>query len=310
MFKLNRYKHNPILEPDYWWEVQGVYNPAVIFDSGQFHMVYRALGHDRSSRLGYATSKDGFRWQKSSRYPWIDVDLNDPQERLGIEDPRIVKIADTFYITHTSASVFSAKEPPHFPATTNVPWHVRVGLISTKDFKTYRRHGFILPDIDTRNAALFPEKINGQYALIHRIKTDVFLSYSRDMKSFDRGQLLFAHDSDEWQSKKIGICSPPIRLSRGWLATYHGVSQDNYYRLGMILMDLNDPHKILWRSSEPLLSPYMKYEKSGLVDNVIFATGLVDHADQLYIYYGAADAVVALATVEKEEVEAYFNHIL
>lgn len=305
--KLNRYKNNPILERDYWWETMGVFNPAVIYSEGKWHMIYRALGGDRSSRFGYATSLDGVKWKKTSKYPVVDVDLDNPQERSGIEDPRIVKINNTFYITYIAASIFDAKEKAHISDANDTPWHVRVNLISTQDFKTFVRHGNILPDIDSKNATLFPEKISGKYGLLHRIKTDIYISFSQDIEKFTSGSLLMVRDASYWQSEKIGICSPPIKIKQGWLSIFHGVSKDKIYRAGFVVLDFDNPKKIIYRSKDPILSPYLSYERSGLVSNVVFPTGLVSHEGTLFIYYGAADQVIALAQIELEELENFID---
>ncbi len=165
-----------------------------------------------------------------------------------------------------------------------------------------------------REILFFPEKINNKYALIHRplyltkekyehhnypLAPGIWISFSKDLLHWTNHQLLMA-PQEEWEKKKIGAGPPPIKTDKGWLLIYHGVDQNHIYRAGAVILDLEDPFKILARTKEPIFSPEMEYEKEGDVPNVVFPTGLVEKDGLLYLYYGAADKTVCLAISSKE----------
>ncbi|OQA02872.1 MAG: Beta-1,4-mannooligosaccharide phosphorylase [bacterium ADurb.Bin400] len=169
-------------------------------------------------------------------------------------------------------------------------------MISTKDFSTYHRQGVVIHSVDSKDAALFPEMIDGQYVILHRI----WIAYSQDLENWYDHRILLKTRKNSWDSGKIGAGSPPIKTEHGWLLFYHGTDHQNIYRLGIILLDLDDPTKVLYRSEEPVLEPEKPYEKEGLVPNVVFTCGVVEKDDKFFVYYGAADRCIGVATIERE----------
>ena len=186
--ELQRYDGNPVLAPtSNWWESRAVFNAAAVKHDGRIHLLYRALGEDNISRLGYASSEDGFHFDVRHDIAVFEPDDEWHFERLGCEDPRITVIDDWFYIAYTAASVYPSNHPrPAF--STGTPWRCRVCLARTKDFITYERLGCVLPDADDKDAVAFPEKINGKFVMLHRIFPDMWISYSDDMLDLDRPQ--------------------------------------------------------------------------------------------------------------------------
>ena len=303
--ELKRYPKNPILAPTKnWWEEYLVFNPAATIFKDKILLIYRAQGKDRISRFGLAASVDGFNFTRSE-VPIFKGDEDNKYERLGVEDPRITKIGDTFFIVYTSASVYPAnvKKKKFAPSlSSEVPWRVRVSLTTTLDFKTFTRLGILLPDLDTKDGCLFPEKINGKFLLIHRIYPNMYLTTSPDLKNWTNHQVLAITRKGMWDSERIGADPPPIKTAKGWLLIYHGVDNQKIYRLGLMILDLNNPNKVLHRSSKPIFEPEERYEKEGYVKNVVFSCGAVQKNSELFIYYGGADKVIGLATVSIREV--------
>lgn len=303
--QLNRLNDNPILKPTAnWWEIQATFNPGAIIFQGKVVLLYRAIGGDGLSRFGLAKSVDGFTFERFED-PIFEAELTNQYERLGVEDPRIVQIEDTYYITYTAASVYEAityRQQKFAPSLNHpAPWRVRPSLITTKDFQTFERKGIIL-DVDTKDVTLFPEKINGRFALLHRIYPHMYLTFSTDLKNWQDEQILVDPKEGFWDSERVGAGAPPIKTEKGWLLFYHGVDKQHIYRLGVLLLDLNDPTKVLYQGPEPILEPVETYEKEGLTPNVVFTCGAVELNDQYYVYYGGADKVIGSAVIGKEEI--------
>lgn len=298
--ELERYEGNPVLSPtEKWWESRAVFNCAAARLDGSVHVLYRAIGEDGVSRLGYACSRNGLDVVERGETPAYES-AGDELERLGVEDPRITRIEDAYYVTYTGASAYPCGEsrPNLFRP---VPWRCRVGLLSTRDFKTFQRHGCILPDMDNKDAVLFPEKIGGKYVMLHRIFPNIWIAYSEDLRTWHDHKLVMRVQPGAWDCDRIGAGAPPIKTEYGWLNFYHGVDHRRTYRLGILLLDLNDPSKAVGRSAEPVLSPEMDYERLGLVMNVVFTCGAVEMDDRYYVYYGGADKVIGVATMDRSD---------
>src|SRR3989338_45523 len=184
---LLRFAKNPILKPaDTWWESNAVYNAAAVEFQNKILLLYRAQGPDWISRFGLAESLDGFHFKRLSNLPVVEPDINDPYARLGVEDPRITQIQDTYYITYTSASVYPATYANKFIPNRSlfkegVPWRIRIGMLETADFVKYDKLGFLSLSVDAKDAVLLPEKINGNFALLYRILTNMVISYSPNL---------------------------------------------------------------------------------------------------------------------------------
>jgi len=282
--KLQRYPGNPILKPNplHEWESLNVFNAAVVYHNGLFHMLYRAQGLDYVSRIGYALSPDGFNWWRLDR-PVFEPEAE--YETRGVEDPRITPIGDTFYMVYVGYS----------------PRGTRVCLASTKNFLTWKRYGAILPEWNNKDATLFPEKIKGRYCLIHRIPDDIWIAYSDDLKHWSDYQIIMKPRPGHWDSVRIGAAGPPLKTEKGWLFFYHAFDEKKVYRLGAVLLDLEDPGRVIRRPKEFILEPEETWEVRGDVPNVVFSGGAVEVNGRYYVFYGGADRVMAVATVSKEE---------
>jgi len=301
--KLKRAKSNPILSPSSnWWENTSVFNPGVTIFNKKILLLYRAKGNDYISRFGLAVSGDGVNFKRFSK-PIFEGSAVNPFERLGVEDPRITKIGEEYFIFYTGASVYPLKNLNDSKAPSlsrKAPWRVRTFLIKTTDFEIFSPEQIAL-HLDSKDSALFPEKINGRYLLFHRIYPNMYLVFSNNLQHWGHNQLFLTPRRGKWDSERVGVGSPPLKTEKGWLCFYHGVSQDHVYRLGVLLLDLKNPFNILYRSDEPILEPKEPYETKGCVNNVVFTCGAVEKDGQYFVYYGAADTVIGLATIGKKE---------
>ncbi|MFO7882553.1 MAG: glycosidase [Kosmotogaceae bacterium] len=285
--KLRRHVLNPLLSPIpyHHWESKYVFNCAVVKKDELFHMLYRAQGEDMVSRIGHAVSEDGIHFNRMEK-PVFSPSRQ--EELFGVEDPRITKIDNKFYMTYTAYS----------------PEGVRISLSATNDFIRWERFGVVIPDIDNKDAALFPEKIDESYVMFHRIEPDMYLAFSKDLIHWENFVSIAGPRKGSWDNLKIGIAAPPIKLEKGWLVLYHGVEDKPkpIYRLGFMLLDKNDPTRVIRRTKYPVFEPEKSWEIFGGVPNVVFADAMVEHQEKYYIYYGAADNHIALATISKQDV--------
>jgi len=277
------------------WENIGTFNPGAIAHDGFIHLLYRAVDGRGISRLGYARTVDGRMIESRSSEP-VMVSSGDWEE-FGCEDPRITRLDGTFYVTYTS---YSRRGP-------------RLALASTSDFVSFEKYGLVGPDRDDKDCVIFPERIDGRVAILHRLGSNVQIAYFDSIESFTKSQTFWSeyltHVDDyeilrsrfPWEEKKVGIGSPPVRTERGWLLIYHGVSLDRVYRAGALLLDLDDPKKVIARTSTPILEPEAEFEKQGFVPNVVFPDGAVVKDGELLTYYGGADRVCCVASAPLDE---------
>lgn len=301
MLKLKRYVKNPILRPtNFSWENKAVFNGGVCEFNKSIYLLYRAQGDDMVSQFGLAKLSDPYTLSERLNDPFMLPEPNSEYEVKGIEDPRITKIGETYYIVYVGASKYPNDFTPD-PNDITSEWRVRVSLASTQDFKVVTRHGVIIDHVDSKDAALFPEKINNQYVLIHRIIPVTKVAISEDLMRFKERGSLFGPRPGMWDSQKVGIGAPPFKTQYGWLIFYHGVDDKQVYRLGAAILG-SDPTVTLARTEEPILEPQLIYEKEGLVPNVVFTCGALETDNEYLIYYGAADCVICLATILKSEV--------
>ncbi len=300
VYKFHKFAGNPILVPreSEPWQAQAVFNAAALYESGTFYMMYRAMSHDNTSTIGCAMSQDGlnFTFLHDPVYvPRLDFELKKvPNGFSGCEDPRLTKIGDRVYMFYTA---YDGIAPPQVALTS----------IAVKDLVAQRwiwdtPRLISDPTIDNKNACLFPEKIHDRYLILHRAAgQEIAFDYLDDLH-FEKQPILeregqIAPRRDSWDSAKIGIAGPPIKTEKGWLLIYHGVSAfDKNYRLGYMILDLEDPFRILYRSPYPILEPQFDYEKIGIVNNVVFSCGAVEKDGTVFLYYGGADKVMAVAT--------------
>ena len=291
MLKLTRFNRNPILTPreDQSWEADGVFNPGAVSAAGAIHLLYRAVDANRVSRLGYARTVNGTDFTFRSSRPILEPSAD--WEEFGCEDPRIARLDSVFFVTYTA---FSRRGP-------------RIALASTKDFTYFDKHGLVGPDQEDKDFVLFPERVNGKVVMLHRLDSKIQIAYFdnlaalTDSREFWSSYVTHVKDFEvigpkyPWEEWKVGVGPSPIRTDRGWLVLYHAVSVQRVYRVGAVLLDLDEPTKILARTSEPILEPETEFEKRGIVPNVVFPSGGVIVDGDLLIYYGGADRVSCVA---------------
>jgi predicted GH43/DUF377 family glycosyl hydrolase len=288
-----RYSANPILTAEAWPEaVNTVFNPGAIAFAGETLLLVRVEDRTGRSHLAVARSSNGYdNWVVETDRAFRP-DFESHEERWGIEDPRITKCGDDYMIAYTG---YSEGGP-------------LVCLASTRDFRTYVRHGVIAPPED-KDAALFPCQFDGRWALIHRpvptmpgMGAHVWLSWSSDLKHWgDPTVLIAARKGGWWDANKVGLGPPPLLTDRGWLICYHGVKvtvSGCIYRLGLALVDTEHPERLIARCDEWIFAPSEPYERSGDVSDVVFPCGWIldDDGDTVRMYYGAADTSVCVAT--------------
>lgn len=299
---MKRYENNPILSsiPKHNWENKYTFNPTAIEIDGNINILYRAMGDDMTSVIGLAQTKDGFKIDRRLDKPIYTPRANfenkqKPDGFSGCEDARIVRVGDRLYITYTA---YNGVDVPAV-ASSN---------ISVEDFKKEKWDSWTKPvlispgGIDDKDSAIFPEKIKDQYMVLHRIDHHICGDFVPDL-DFEKHRLkrciqILGPRKGMWDSEKIGIAGPPEKTDKGWLLFYHGITSDKHYCLGAALLDLEDPSIVIGRSSEPLLIPEEDYEKYGWIENVVFPCGQVIRDETVYIYYGGADQVVAVATAK------------
>lgn len=315
---LQRAPNNPLLLPikDHTWESRYVLNAATVRIRGKVYILYRAFGEDEISRIGLAVS-DGYHILERLDTP-VFAPANE-NERRGCEDPRVVIIDGELIMLYTAYDGQVAQ--------------IAAASIPVEDFVNYRfekwkRIGLAFNGIWDKDAILFPERINGKYVIYHRIEPSVWVSYL-DKLAFpapkENHAIIFGPRSGYmWDSLKIGAGTQPIKTEFGWLMIYHGVDRKLVYRLGVILVDYQNPERLLYRSPNPILSPEAQCELGSegtcWVPNVVFTCGAVPAEDketlgaddELLVYYGAADTYVCLASAKVGDLipESIRNSIL
>jgi predicted GH43/DUF377 family glycosyl hydrolase len=290
---LKRSVHNPILTAADWpYAVHSVFNPgATRLADGTTLLLCRVEDRRGHSHLCAARSTNGVDGWVIDPRPTLEADPSRyPEELWGLEDPRITFLEELgqYAVAYTA---FGRGGPG-------------VALALTKDFRTFERYGLVMQP-DDKDAAVFPRRIDGSFALIHRPVAEsgahVWISYSPDLRNWGRHKLLLpARKGAWWDANKVGLSPPLLETARGWLMFYHGVRQTAagaLYRVGVALFELDHPEVCLARGDEWILGPEAPYEKSGDVDNVVFPCGYTldgDH-DTINLYYGAADTCICLA---------------
>lgn len=330
--KLIKYKYNPVLKPiiDSNWENICVLNPAVWYEQSDntFHMLYRAAADTKEHHiyLGYAYSNDGFNFTRQPR-PALVPDYSG-SDGGGIEDPRIVKFKDWYYITYASRPYAPGKywlnEPkPWFNPPKDGPAFLKYNstlthLAITKDFKEFKKLGRITDSrYDDRDVIIFPEKINGKYVKLFRPmewqgkgypckKPSIWITFSDDIMEWTEEPYLLYEGVNWWENLKTGGSCPPIKTKYGWFFIYHGVAQkDKAYRTGAMLLDLDNPLNILAITKEFIMEPEYGYETQGFYNGCVFPTANVIKDNTLYVYYGAGDKVICAATCNFNDILNY-----
>jgi predicted GH43/DUF377 family glycosyl hydrolase len=318
---ISRHEKNPIIAPkkENGWESKAVFNAAAIYADGKFHLIYRAVGDDDVSTFGYASSKDGFDFDKR-----LDFPVYIPREKFegvlcerykpcknqavydsgggchgGCEDPRLTRIGDIIYMTYVA---FNGRDVPGVAIASikyddfiNNHWHWNKARLISK------------PGQIQKNWMLFPEKINGKFAIIHSISPKIMIDYFDSIdeegvyieKSFRRTDT----DENRWDNIVRGAGAPQIKTKYGWLLFYHAMDKKDpdRYKIGAMILDYINPEKILYRSRSPVLEPDEHYENEGHKAGVIYVCGAIIKKDILYVYYGGADMVMCVASTKIDD---------
>lgn len=332
---ITRSPGNPIIWPGKWdWRMSNAYNPGVLYEDGRFYLYERTAGSLRPHQcyVGLLESEDGVHFSHVLNKPVLSPEM------IGypfgsVQDPRVVRINDTYYMTYafrrfawnispTGLGVPDASQAqfPGFDPSTDKNL-TRSGIAVSKDRIHWEFFGWATPDtLDDRDVILFPEKIAGRFALLRRpigfVDTDtghseehpsIRISYSTDLKTWSEPEVVI-RPKFKWEDNRIGGATPPIRTERGWLVLYHGVENTNpatrrvIYRLGAMMLDLDNPAKVLARARDFIMEPEAYYERFGLfIPNVIFPTGCAIKDGLLWIYYGCCDTSIGLAIVPLED---------
>ncbi len=333
--KITRCAENPIVQPGKWgWRMSNAYNPGALYEDGRFFLYERTAGSLRPHHcfVGLLESTDGVHFQHVSDKPVLSPEMMG-YPYGSVQDPRVVKIENTYYMTFAfrryawsisptglgvpdaAQSVFPGFDPAKDKNQT------RSGIAVSKDRVHWEFFGWATPDdIDDRDVILFPEKIGGRFALLRRpigfVDTatghseehpSIRISFSSDLNTWTDPEIVIGPQYP-WEDNRIGGSAPPVRTARGWLTLYHGVETVHrptrrvIYRPGAMLLDLEDPRRVIARAPDFIMEPEAYYEKFGLfIPNVIFPTGTVVKDGLLWIYYGCCDTAISLATVPLDE---------
>ncbi|KJS16614.1 MAG: hypothetical protein VR69_08510 [Peptococcaceae bacterium BRH_c4b] len=299
---LVRYAGNPLLSPikEHPWESKYVLNTAAFRVKDRVYLLYRAHGDDDVSRIGLAVT-DGY--NVLERLPEPVFVPQDRTEKKGVEDPRATIIDNKIYMLYTAYDGVIAQVSAAA---------IELDDLLNKRFDKWERKGLAFQGIWDKDAILFPEKINGKYIIYHRIEPSIWVLHLDKLEfpapKIEHSIILGPRSGWMWDSLKVGAGSQPIKTEYGWLLIYHGVDRNRVYRLGVVLTDIDNPERLLYRSPNPVLSPETEYEigKEGesWVPNVVFTCGAVpatdkevlDAGDEILVYYGAADTHICLAT--------------
>lgn len=313
---------NPILSPDSGvaWRARKVYNPAVIKQGPLYKMFFRAVGEDWVSRIGSATSADGVKFQVAD-FPALQPKR--PWEKMGCEDPRLTQIDKKYLLTYTAFDGVTA----------------RAAATTSRGLKRWGRRTLLLPgwqdnprsDVTadwSKGAAIFPQIFGSKYYLLFG-DSQIWAAASADLKRWQAlPEPLLSRRPGYFDEGYVETGPPPILTERGWLVLYHGIDKTDAtrtYYLGAALFDVNDPLKLIWRSSQPVMEPSEPYERAGLLDVIdggfetlrglsmidmealahqhrlpraVFCCGAILEGDEIRLYYGAGDTVICTASID------------
>jgi predicted GH43/DUF377 family glycosyl hydrolase len=283
----------PILSPDGSLEVLefdssdprlDLSDPRVISFDGQDYLT--TLSH-----LRLLSSDDGIHFTEPVKsQPFMG---NGELETYGIEDCRVAQIGDTYYLTYTQVSNHG----------------VGVGLRTTRNWKDFVHVGMIFAP-HNKDCAIFEEQIGGKYYALHRPSSPelggnyIWLAESPDLIHWGLHRCLAHSREGYWDSARVGAGAAPIRTAEGWMEIYHGASKENRYCLGALLLDLDEPWRVLARSETPIMEPSTPYELEGFFGQVIFTNGHLVDGDRITMYYGAADSVICAAHLSISDILA------
>ncbi len=295
--KIERYLNNPIItSKDVPYKVNSIFNAGATKYNGKYVLLCRVELPIGRSAFYLATSKNGIDFNLSDKPVLVPEDHVNCLEYVnwGIEDARITKIENKYLLTYTGYSKYNPL----------------VILTETTNFKNFNIIGPI-SEASNKDCAIFPEKINGYYWKVDRPEAnnrrDIWIGKSPDLIHWGDYSVLMEPEQGTWEANKIGGSTPPIKTKDGWLMLYHGVRGfgiSSIYKLGVVLLDLENPRKVIGKSVNPILSPEMDYERVGDVGNVVFSNGWVEEENgDIKIYYSGADMNICLA-------ETTIDHLL
>lgn len=302
----NRISETPIIAPEGdGFESAGTFNPSVVKYDGKFVMLYRAQDHQGKSSLGYASSQDGVHFVRRSE-PVLAAEA--PYETGGgVEDPRLVKIGDTFYLTYTGYNNQGGKG---IHAAGPVHGDAQLCMATSSDLIHWKRHGVIMPAYKgkwnvgwTKSGAIVPERINGKYWMYyladgaHQL-TQMSIANSDDLLHWTDvlDHPVLASRPKMFDSQVVEPGPAPVLTENGIFLIYNGADDNNVYRTGWVLFDKKDPTKVIARARQPIFEPVHDWEKIGQVPNVVFVEGLVPDGNRWLFYYGGADKYVGVAS--------------
>ena len=245
---MERFQGNPILKPmsDHQWEARAVFNAGVLYVGKQIHILYRAVGNDGVSRLGYASSLDGYHIEERLSFPVFEPANN--TEKDGCEDPRLTLQSEQCFMVYTALRdrVLNAHQ-------------IALTSIGIDDFTNKRwnwgERWTPFAGVRNKDAVILPREVNGRYVMFHRIDPDICITYSDDLQHWSDTKAIIGPRMGKWDCLKVGAAGPPMEINEGWLFIYHGVNFERIYRLGILLLDKNDPERVLYRSEKPSWSP-------------------------------------------------------
>lgn len=313
---LKKTEKNPILKPNAQnnWEASAVFNAAALYLDNKVHFIYRAIMGSGESVFGYASSSDGIHVEERSRTPiyvannivdWRKISHSPMLSRYisggswsGCEDPRLTRIGDTIFMTYTAINGTSL---PHMMVTS-----ISVNNFIQKNWQWTAPISMSSPYEIHKNWVIFPEKMNGKYAILHSLTPNILIEYVDTLG--DRPVCIRSHyDSSRkninWDNWIRGVGPPPIKIDEGWLVLYHGMDwrDPNKYKLGAMILGYDDPTQVLYRSAHPILEPTESYENSGYKTGVVYACGAVVIGKTLFVYYGAGDTVLCAASADLKQ---------
>jgi beta-1,2-mannosidase len=296
----------PIIAPEGdGFESAGTFNPSVVKYDGKFVMLYRAQDRQGKSSLGYATSEDGVHFIRRPK-PVMVAEAS-YETGGGVEDPRLVKIGDTFYLTYTGYNNQSGRS---VHATGSIHGDAQLCMATSTDLLHWARQGIVMPAYKgkwnvgwTKSGAIVPQKINGKYWMYyladeaHQL-SQMSISYSNDLLHWTDvlDHPVLASRPNMFDSQVVEPGPPPIIRDDGIFLIYNGADDNNVYRTGWVLFDKRDPTKVVARAQQPIFDPMLHWEKVGQVPNVVFVEGLVPDRNRWLFYYGGADKYVGVAS--------------
>lgn len=299
--KWTRLSQDPILSPEGdGFESAGTFNPSVVKHDGKYVMLYRAQDQQGKSSLGYATSEDGIHFK---RQPEPVMSAEAPYEKGGgVEDPRLQKIGNIFYLTYTGYNNVDGAAADKKEA--------QLCLATSTDLLHWQRRGIIMPAYQgkwnvnwTKSGAIVPEKINGKYWMYYLADakgkgSQMGVASSRDLLHWEEvlDHPVVASRPGTFDAQVVEPGPAPVITPQGIFLIYNGADDKLVYRTGWVLFDKKDPTKVLARSGEPVFVPEKEWEKVGQVPNVVFVEGAVRDGQRWLFYYGAADKHIGVAT--------------